>query len=163
MRIRCLPRSLFLLACPLIFLSGCASLGGSVGDLFGPEPEISKSDVPPPKGVPSFVVELRPENKPAEPHKLPLMDEATYVAQVVEKSRAIKRFGRVKIELWRPRPDGAGHHKLDVPFDRKGGAIPPGYDYAIRPNDRLVIIEDASTILDDMLDSVTGPVSAAIR
>lgn len=162
MRIRCHVRSLLPLACAFSFLSGCASVGGSLGELLGPEPELAKKDELP-KGVPTFVVELKPDGKPAERYKLPLSEDGTYVAQVLKKSRAVRRFGRVNIELWRPLPNGAGHHKLDVQFNRKQREIPPRFDYAIHPDDRLLIIEDTSTILDDVLESVTSPITAAIR
>ena len=155
-------RSLFPLFCAVSLLSGCASFGGSVGDLLGPEPDMAKKDTSVPKDVPHFVVEMRPNGKSAERYKLPLSDDATYVAQVLEKSRAVKRFGRVTIELWRPLASG-GHHKLDVLFDRKERVVRPGYDYEIRPGDRLVLIEDTTTVFDDMFDSVLGPATAVLR
>lgn len=104
--------------------------------------------------VPSFVVEMRGANNESQKFKRPLTDDATYVQGVLVQSNALKHFGRVKVELWRRRPDGNGYHKLDIPFDRKMKSVPPGYDYAIHEADRLVFMEDESNILDDMLGSL---------
>jgi hypothetical protein len=124
---------------------------------------MSKSDTPLEQDGPTFVVEVQPDGKSKKTYKRPVPEDGTYVGQVLEESNALKRFGRVTIELWRPLPNGAGYHKLGIPFDRKQKAVPPGYDYAIHADDRLVIIEDTSTLLDDMLGSITGPVSAVMR
>ncbi|MCA9124832.1 MAG: hypothetical protein H6822_32145 [Planctomycetaceae bacterium] len=145
--------------------TGCATLAPGVGDVFsvskgtatndlknsGPDnPELSTA-----ADVPSFVVEMRGSNNESQKFTRPLTDDATYVQNVLVQSRALKHFGRVKMELWRLRPDGQGYHKLDVPFDRKKKMVPPGYDYAIHEGDRLVFMEDESNILDDMLESIT--------
>jgi hypothetical protein len=104
--------------------------------------------------VPSFVVEMRGTNNESQKFQRPLTDEATYIQGVLVESNALKHFGRVKIQLWRPLPDGQGYHKLDIPYDRKQRTVPPGYDYAIREGDRLIFMKDESTILDDMLGSI---------
>jgi hypothetical protein len=62
----------------------------------------------------------------------------------------------VKIQLWRPLPDGNGYHKLEIPYDRKARTVPAGYDYAIREGDRLIFMKDDSSVFDDMLGSIGG-------
>jgi hypothetical protein len=146
--------------------TGCTTLTPPIGELFAvakdqpaqdpnaPElassPEVSSPDEP------SFVVEMRGANNESQKFKRPLTEEPIYVQGVLVQSNALRHFGRVKMELWRPRPDGQGHHKLDIPYDRKKKMVPPGYDYAIREGDRLVFMEDDSSILDDMLGSLSG-------
>lgn len=144
-------------------MTGCATLNSSADVLLGPSRKLSESDVPPPPDVPSFMVELHTGDDEPERYKLPLTEDLAYVQQVLKKSGAVRRFGRVKMELWRKRDDGNGYVKLDVPFDRKQREVPRGYDYALRPDDRLMILKDTSTILDDMLESVSGPVRAVRR
>ena len=139
--------------------TGCATLHSPIGEIFSvtneqlAEQPIS-SDVLPPPEVPSFVVEMRGTNNESQKFKRPLTDEATYVQGVLVQSNALKHFGRVKIQLWRPLPDGNGYHKLDIPYDRKRRSVPPAYDYAIREGDRLIFMKDESTVLDDMLESL---------
>jgi hypothetical protein len=121
------------------------------------EESIQDKDDPSPEDTPSFLVEIRPEGKDPERFRLPLSDEATYVGDIVEKSGVINRFGRLKIQVWRPRPSEGGYHKLDVAFDRKNRTVVSSNNYAVHPKDLLVFAEDSSTIVDDMLGSISGP------
>ncbi len=151
--------------------TGCTTLPTSVGEIFAvrdasvPDDfetagkEITNRErgdfgLTPPANVPSFVVELRDAGNKSQKFKRPLTDEGTFIDGVLTQSNALKHFGRVKIELWRPRPDGHGYHKIDIPYDRKHKLVPPAYDYAIREGDRLIFMEDDSSVLDDMLGSL---------
>ncbi|HUG69222.1 MAG TPA: hypothetical protein VMM76_15835 [Pirellulaceae bacterium] len=156
--------------------TGCTTLTPNIGEIFSVSnnqaaqahknsefyssesnnSEFNNPALAPPPDVPSFLVEMRGTNNESQKFKRPLTEEATYVQGVLVQSNALKRFGRVKMELWRPRPDGAGYHKLDIPYDRKMKMVPPGYDYQIREGDRLVFMQDDSNILDDMFGSLGG-------
>ena len=124
----------------LLCVSGCATISAPWQDLF------AASDTPPADAeerstpdVPTYMVELQNGSKEPERYRLPLVDNNTYIQDVLEKSKAAKRFGRVTIQLWRPMPGEAGYQKLDVPFDRAARRVNPGYDYAVHPGDRLEI------------------------
>jgi hypothetical protein len=105
---------------------------------------------------PGFTVEFHASDARPQRLKLPLQ-EVTYIQGALEQSGALQRFARMKIHLYRRLPNRIGEHKLDIAFDRGKRRVEPSFDYAIRPGDRLVIIEDTSTALDDMLESVAGP------
>ena len=75
--------------------------------------------------------------------------------------RRFERFRRIKLQLVRAAPRGRSIHKLDVAWDRGKKRVPPSHDYAIHPNDRLMVIEDTSTVIDDMLARLTGPFGEA--
>jgi hypothetical protein len=154
-------RHLLLILSACFATTGCTTLTPPMGDIFSVSndqavQEFKDPTIAPPPDVPSFVVELRGSNNKSQKFKRPLTDEATYVQGVLNQSNALQHFGRVTIELWRPRPDGQGSHKIDIPYDRKQKIVPPGYDYSIREGDRLVLIQDESTVLDDMLESIAG-------
>lgn len=140
--------------------SGCATLTPSVGEVFAvrDQPSVeefkSSSDLAPPPEGPSFVVEMRGANNKSQKFNRPLVDEGTYIQGVLEQSNALRHFGRVKIELWRPRPDGHGYHKMDIKYDRQQKMVAPDNDYALRDRDRLVFVEDESSVLDDMLGAI---------
>ncbi|MDA1054345.1 MAG: hypothetical protein O3C40_28200 [Planctomycetota bacterium] len=146
--------------------TGCTTLTPPIGDIFAvsddqaaqefktSDSEPKSLELAPPPDVPSFVVELRGTNNESQKFKRPLTDEGTFIQGVLVQSNALKHFGRVKIELWRPRPDGGGYYKIDIPYDRKQRTVPPTYDYAIREGDRLIFMKDESSILDDMLGSI---------
>ena len=154
----------FLGAC--LSATGCTTLTPNLGEIFsvsnGPVAEQSQQAAPPspelapPSDIRSFIVEMRGTNNESQKFKRPLTDQPIYVQEVLVQSNAVKHFGRVKLELWRPRPDGQGYHKLSIPYDRKAKAVPPGYDYQVREGDRLIFMQDDSSILDDMLGSLGG-------
>jgi hypothetical protein len=104
---------------------------------------------------PTYQIEFREEGRQPQLVQLPL-PEVLYIQQALEQSGAIRRFRRMKIELYRKLPNGGGH-RLDIPFDRSKRRIPSAGDYAIHPNDRIVVTEDASTIVDEMLDTLGQP------
>jgi hypothetical protein len=104
-----------------------------------------------------FFVEFREKGKQPQIAQIALPD-VLYVQQALEQSGALGRFRRMKIEIYRHLPNGGGH-RLDIPFDRAKRSVPPSGDYAIHPNDRIVVTEDTSTMVDDMLESLGGPFS----
>ena len=61
----------------------------------------------------------------------------------------------MELELYRPLADG--HHKLEIAYDRGNKRVPEAYNYAIHPGDKLVVMEDASTVLDDVMSSLQLP------
>lgn len=104
---------------------------------------------------PKILVEIRPEGR--KPVMVPLpLSEPSYVQQALEQSGAIKRFRRMKIELYRQLPNGGGH-KIPVAFDRGQRRVTTGSDYYLHPNDRVVVIEDTSNVVDDMMNNFAGP------
>jgi hypothetical protein len=143
--------------------TGCTTLTPSIDGLFAvstdhavqevKDSEVKSPELAPPSDVPSFVVEMRGASNESQKFNRPLTEEPIYVQSVLVQSNALKHFGRVKTELWRPRPDGQGYHKIDIPYDRKARSVPPAFDYQIREGDRLIFMEDESSILDDMLGS----------
>lgn len=136
---------------------GCQSLDTELSMLFGDDPPPAAAQQPQPAAQPSgqkFYVEFREDGRKPTLLAMPLTD-VTYVQQALEQSGAIKKFRRAKIELYRQLPQGGGH-KLPVEFDRNNRRVPPGSDYALHPDDRIVVTEDNSTVLDDMLDRLGG-------
>ncbi len=136
---------------------GCQTVNSELAMLFGdvptsPEPSVSSATA---INAPKFHLEIRESGKQPQLVQLPL-PEVLYVQQALEQSGAIRRFRRMKIEIYRQLPEGGGH-RLDVAFDRVTRRVPPGADYAIHPNDRIVVTEDSSTVVDDMLETITGP------
>ncbi len=142
---------------------GCAQIQAPLGDLFqSPSSDLvvqeqqAEQTAAASRPTATYLVEIHPAKKSPQKFELPLTEEPVYMQEVLTKSQALERFGRVKIELWRHQPDGLGYHKLKIPFDRKTQSVPASYDYAIHPRDRLVFTEDTSTVLDDMLLTLSG-------
>lgn len=135
--------------------SGCTLVSVPLGDPLA-ETRPEAAETPDAQPAATFTVELRPASEQAERVEVPLED-VTYLQDALVKTGAMKEFRRRRIELYRPvGPDGR-YLKIDIPFDRSKHRIPHEYDYAVRPGDRIVVIEDTSNVLDDMLSSVAGP------
>lgn len=157
-------RSLLDLKYPLftvlfVAVTGCQSVDTQVAHLFGevPDSELAQQTGAETPDGPTFQVEIREDGRQPQLTSLPLPD-SMYVQQVLDQSGALRRFRRVRVEIYRQLPEGGGH-RLDVVFDKTTHRIPPSSDYSIHPDDRVVITEDRSTILDDMLESIGGPLS----
>jgi len=80
---------------------------------------------------------------------LPL-DNQQHIQDLLVKSGAIKQFSRMDIALLRTTPTG-GKQRMNVEFDRSKRAVEMQYDYFIMPGDVLLVTEDPSTIVDDMI------------
>jgi hypothetical protein len=78
----------------------------------------------------------------------------------LEQTRLVKRFRRMDIHVLRPAGDQRA--KLDVRYKHSDGQVDPLYDYALHAGDHLVVMENTTTVLDDMLNSVAGPARRAI-
>jgi hypothetical protein len=113
-----------------------------------------------PQQVPTFTVQVHPAGDKPSQAVFPLVQD-TYIQSMLDQLGIAKRFRRVKVELYRPLAEG--HLRMDIQYDREERRVPPGYDYALRPNDQLVITEDPSTVVDDILESVQIPFLAAQR
>lgn len=141
----------------LLAASGCQTMNPGLAQIF--------HDVPPPAEtaaagaaatpvaeIPKFYLELRADGRKPELVAMPLSG-AMFIQQALDESGVSRRFGRMKIELYR-KLSGGGGHKLDIAYDRAKHQVPAGSDYAIHPNDRIIVTEDTSNMFDDMLSSL---------
>lgn len=85
------------------------------------------------------------------------LEDQTHVQELLDKSGATKQFRRMNVELYRRTPTGKTH-KMAVNYSTKDHKVEPQNDYFIQPDDVLVVTEDTSTIVDDMLKRVGGVV-----
>jgi hypothetical protein len=88
--------------------------------------------------------------------QVPITDGMT-VQDIVNAVKVRKLFARINIELQRPVANSHKPLKMPVTVDGFGKRVNPAYNYAIRSGDVLVIREDPSNTLDDMLDGVLSP------
>lgn len=135
-----------------VLLSGCQTFNAELNSLFGQEPQAAPAQVAADPNGQKYYVEFRGDGQKPILVPYPLAD-AMVIQQALDRSNAFKKYRRAKIELYRQLPGGGGH-KLPIEYDRGQRKIPPACDYALHPNDRIVVTEDTSTVLDDMLDSL---------
>jgi len=80
---------------------------------------------------------------------LPL-DKQYHIQDLLVQSGALKQFQRIELELLRTTPNGT-KQRMNVEYDRSKRAVEMQYDYFIMPGDVLLVTEDPSTIVDDMI------------
>ena len=134
---------------------GCSAVGSKGLGLFG-------SSEPPAAAEPTSTYQILfvPHEGKAE-QVTRTLSGTMHIQQALEQAGAHKKFRRIEVELVRPLPQG-GFHRIPCDYDRANKQITPEFDYALLPGDRIVVKEDPSTIIDDMLTSALGPMGAKI-
>lgn len=153
-------RFLPLLLTALALGSGCKALSPTSADLLSTSKSVPQV-APPGLDGPSYLAVLRPDNGTPKRMRLP-HKEGIFMEDALQQSGALKTFGRVTIQLWRPRPDG-DYHKLDVKYDPSKKRIPAASNYAVHADDLVVFFEDKSTVIDDMLNTIPMPLNVGKR
>ncbi|MCI0357893.1 MAG: hypothetical protein L0211_05315 [Planctomycetaceae bacterium] len=148
-----LPGLLALAAC---FSTGCA--------LFQPKPTTELTAQVKPNGVEdgkveappgNFTVEVRPAKGKPIAKEQPLAGPLS-VQEALEHTKANKKFKRFNLQLHRPLPDGRVHSMI-LQYDRAAKMVDPEYDYSIQSGDRVIVIEDTTTMLDDFMKQMSMP------
>ncbi len=114
---------------------------------------VEDGKVTPPPG--NFTVEVQPTKGNPVAKEQPLVGPLT-VQEALEHTKANKRFAKFNLELHRPLPDGR-MHKMVLKYDRQKKLVDPEFDYTILSGDRLIVVQDTTTILDEALDKITLP------
>lgn len=109
----------------------------------------------------NFTVEVRPAKGKPIAKEQPLAGHLT-VQEALEHTKANKKFKRFNLQLHRPLPDGRVHSMI-LEYDRTAKLVDPEYDYAIQPGDRVIVIEDTKTMLDDFMEQVSMPFGGTSR
>jgi hypothetical protein len=134
-------------------LTGCASLGTPKPDV---KAELSKAGVAGNDVAGGAKVDIIFQPDQGQPERLErALTEPTTVQQLLVQSGALKKYRRIEVELLRPLQNG-GSHKIPCEYDLATKQINPENDYALMPGDRVVVKEDPSTIIDDMMRSAGG-------
>jgi len=137
----------------LLLLTGCATLRVPPGT----SDSLTDASVPPAAApAPTYTIEIHPERGEVGTKTVPL-GEQSYVQNAVDESGALRRFRRIKIQVVR-KGNVAGHKmaKMEVDFDNGRRQVPMQSDYALHPGDRVMIIEDSSSIVDDVMGRLLG-------
>lgn len=138
-------------------LVGCATFQDK------PLPKLTAEVTAGPQATPAaeakYIVEVHSERGKLQAVEKPLT-EPTHVQAALDKTGAAKKFGRFTLDLLRPLPSG-GWHKMHLEVDHDTKRIPPEFDYAVMPGDRIMVTEDPSNILDDVMNVALRPLGVA--
>jgi hypothetical protein len=122
-------------------LSGCAMFNGGQKPQTGPAPG-------------QCSVELKSASGKTEVGHLDLAADAT-VQSVLEKTKANRKYSRATVDLQRRLPSGEWH-KMGVEYDSGTRRVDPLHDYHVQPGDRVVVTEDTTSGLEDLVKDQKG-------
>ncbi len=155
-----------LLACFTLSQTGCISLYSLLGRPESPILDttmletqgysVPAGGLPVPVGPamdsrPRVVMEIRADGKHIESIPLPT-DRSMFIEDLVQEAQLHEHFGRLDISIMRPNGSGNPPVRLDVHTDDKGRADNAGHNYALLPNDHIIIINDQRSALEKFID-----------
>lgn len=156
-----LPRFFAMAGLFVLATSGCMTMNPAY-DLASLTGADSAAPIVPPPGAMQeaprqVAVQFRPIGGNAELVQVK-MDQDESVESVLQKSKAISRFRRMKVSLFRAGRTGPmAQEPLRVEFDSASRRVPAQYDYAVQPGDKLLVVEDSRTAFEDLMVTVLGP------
>jgi hypothetical protein len=134
----------------LCIASGCATLhlpGLSMPGQSETSPlPTAATQYPPP---PMVALEFHPMHGKSQVEEIPLEPGMT-ISDAFDKTKAGKRFRRLVVDL--QRTHGGTTHKMPINFDNGKDRVSHSTNYALHPHDRIIIREDPSTALDDLMN-----------
>ncbi|GAA4425954.1 hypothetical protein [Bremerella cremea] len=135
--------------------SGCSTVPTS-------DSAVTPDQAPAPPNQPMILVEMQsPERGTRSTQKIPLHAAPTLQA-AVDQSRVESKYKRFHIAISRfPQHQGGQPQKLISQYDHHAGQIPYEYDYQLQAGDRVVIVEDGTSSVDDIFGSIMAPLRMA--
>lgn len=113
-----------------------------------------------PKPPPSVQVEFRPLDERPE-RKAVVMDGEMHVDELMKKVNGFRKYSRCKLQLVRKTPAG-NVHRMDISHDRKTKKVDPQTDYFLHAGDVLVVTEDNSGPIMDIINTATGSLGGRV-
>lgn len=132
--------------------SGCAALPSL--PVF-----LADQEVPPPAeipaGQPTIKLQVTPHRGDMQRHRIPL-SSGMLVEEVLVKAGLTRRFSNMEVSILRSLPDGK-RINMDIHYDRAKNRVEPSYNYALLPDDLIMVDEIQHSPLDDLLDKIGDP------
>jgi len=143
----------------LVLGSGCTMFPAAPTETTPPLPPTQAfNPQTPPPNQPMILVEIQAPKKQSETKQIPLASAPTLQA-AVDQVNATSKFKRFHIAVSRlPQHQGGEAQKLISQYDHQEKRIPFEYDYQLHPGDRIVIIEDSSSFVEDMFGGAINPI-----
>lgn len=140
-------------------LTGCSALQLDplgTDSLFSENPEVGTASAT--TSASTVKVEIRAAGRSPELREVPL-SEGMCIGDALDETGLNRRFRRMDIHLLRHNQYGMA--KMDSKYEHKMAKVHPRFDYALHAGDHLVVTEDTTTMLHDMLNSLT-PIPGAL-
>jgi hypothetical protein len=101
----------------------------------------------------AFLVEMSGGFSKASMYKGDL-DGPITVQTALERSGAIEKFRSMEVSLFRVVEETGHPLRLSVPYSPRKKSVLPEHDYALHPNDRIIVASKTNNALDKLVDSL---------
>lgn len=135
--------------------AGCTAMPSMSDAWFGPSeptPEM-KAEAERVASLPTYTMEIRYDGYEPKRKEIPL-EEVVFVQDAIDKSGVKGNIGRMKVFILRPQPGQIEPLRLPCDYDARKKIVANNMNYQIRPEDRLFLIEDPTTPMDDIVSSI---------
>lgn len=136
--------------------AGCTAVPSMSDIWFGPPSEPTpemKAEAERIASLPTYTMEVRYDGYEAKRKEIPL-EEVVFVQDAIDKSGVKGNMGRMKVFILRPQPGMIEPLRLPCDYDARKKIVANNMNYQIRPGDRLYLVEDPTTPLDDIVSSI---------
>ena len=116
---------------------------------------IAKSPIPTEDASEYFTVELHQRFGQPKVTAFPLVEGAT-VQSALEESGAISTYRKMNVEILRRVPETGRMLKLPVVYDTRNDHVKIEQDYALHPNDRVIVRPASNSALEKVVESLLG-------
>ncbi|MDZ4849153.1 MAG: hypothetical protein SGI77_07645 [Pirellulaceae bacterium] len=98
-------------------------------------------------GRPAVILEVRDKKRHLE--RIPLSpDKPTFVQDLIDDAKLIDRIGRIQVVILRPTGSANPPIRMNADFDPETKRIVTGQNYAIQPNDQIIVSRDTRNWLE---------------
>ena len=145
------------LAASTLTAAGCATLNTDPSRAVAPGSGKSSARQTPAPDTPHYTVEIRSEG--VKPQKIHVqLGKQDSVQTAVNRVKASVQFRRMDIAVVRPDPNSEGKvQTMRSKYNSAKRRVELSHDYALHAGDRVLIVENTSTVLDDMFDGIPNP------
>jgi hypothetical protein len=146
----------------LLLLTGCSSIFGDRSR--GPADRLdttaleqagysfdergAQRALPPSDGKPTVVLEVRNGKRHLERIPLP-PDKPTFLQDIVDDAKLVSKIGRIEVTILRPTGSNSPPIRMDSDFDPETKRLVIGQNYAVQPNDTIIVSKDTRSWLDN--------------
>jgi len=99
-----------------------------------------------PNDGPRVILEVRSDERHLE--TIPLTDKGMFIEDLVQQAKLHETFGVLNISIMRPNGEGAPPVRLDLTTNDEGKATNVGQNYALRPGDHIIVLNDDRTYVE---------------
>jgi hypothetical protein len=100
-------------------------------------------------GRPSVVLEVRHGKRHFE--RIPLQpDKPTFIQDIVDDAKLVDRIGKIQVTILRPTGPNHPPIRMLADFDPDTKRIVVGQNYAVQPDDQIIVAKDTRSWLDNL-------------